>query len=169
MSKSSDAAIHDMNRKADRPRKGVQSPKPVAVPTPIPDEPQPEGSYRDFPVLAALPEMLLAYRDLQLQIAAISKLEAQKKELGQSIEALLLAAGAKTVTAGALRCTHVEVAGRKSISADRLLSFGVPADTIVAATVTGNPSSHIKVTAIDEAMHEARNGHGSPAELKYGS
>jgi hypothetical protein len=167
MSKSADAAIPSQQKQHDsRARKGVQAPAPVAVPAPaLPEADRPEGSYLDYPILGSLPELLLAYRDIQLQLAAMTKLEADKKRLGQSIEALLLAADAKSVTAGALRCTRVEVAGRKTLSSDKLLALGVPADTIVEATVVGNPSSYVKVTAIDEDMAEAKAGKGQSFTL----
>lgn len=159
MSKSSDAASAVMSKK--RERKGVQRPGPVAAPEPIPAEiNRPEGTYLDFPVLAQLPELLADYRSIQLQLAATAVLEKRRKELGQSIEALMLAAGAKSVTAGAIRCTHVETSGRKTLSADKLLQLGVSADVIVEATVVGKPSSSIRVTAIDEELDAAKQGNG---------
>lgn len=139
-------------------RKGVLRPGPVAAPAaPAPPD-GPDGSYRDYPVLADLPGLVAAYHDCQVQLAAASEIDKRRKDLGLQIEALLLVADVKSVTVGDLRTTRVETAGRKSISADALLALGVPADTIVAATVTSKPSSYVRIVPADEAVEASRSG-----------
>lgn len=134
-----------------------RKPVPVAPASASTAAQAPEGTYREHPALSTLPALVEEYRQLQLQLAALDTLDTRRKALGQDIEALLLAADQKTVTVGDLQITRVEVAGRKTLSADRLLALGVPADVIVQATSHGKPSSHVRVTVADAELSEARD------------
>ena len=117
------------------------------------------GTYTAHAVLSDLPRFVAEYRRLQLLIAEVAPYEAQKKAIGAEIQALLLAAGEKSVTVGDLRATFVESAGRKTLSQDRLLANGVSPDVIAASYEIGKPSSSVRVTKIDEEKEAATNGY----------
>jgi hypothetical protein len=152
---------------ASKTLKGVQSPKPVLVNTPQPNALS--GTYLDFPVLSDLPSAIAEYRRLILEIARVEPLQVQRKEVAALIEALLLAANAKSVTCGEFRATRVETQGRKTLSADLLLQNGCDADIIAKAYTFGKPSSSVRVTRMDDEKEQASNGYAAADGYAHGA
>lgn len=148
------------SKPAPKKAKGKMQGRPVAVPQAKPTtsaqplldlEPetdgalQPQGTYQEHPLLADLPELVAKQQALKAELKGMKAKEAEEKELREEIEALLLAAGVESVTCGDVTVARIEVEGRRTISQDALLALGVEADTIAAATETGEGYSYVSV------------------------
>lgn len=84
--------------------------------------------------------------------------ETNRKAMGEEIQAMLMAAGEKTVGVAGLRCTLSKGRSASQLSAQILLESGVDADVIAAATIPGTPYTYITVGPIDKPLREDDSG-----------
>jgi hypothetical protein len=76
--------------------------------------------------------------------------EGKKAALKEAIEAAMLMSDEKAVTAEGYRVSLVTKQGAKKISAEKLLSAGVSAMTIAAATECGKESTYVDIRKAKE-------------------
>lgn len=106
------------------------------------EEEIPRPDFREVGLGKPFAGKVIKYRMLQEQIKA---LEEERKEIGDSLGALLVTQGVKSVLCDGNTVTLVDTT-RSSLSKEKLLENGVSAAQISAAT-TVSQSTYVKVTA----------------------
>lgn len=88
-----------------------------------------------------------ALYDLKKQASELKKrIEVQQEKVKPLMEALWEAKEVKSVQVGEVRVTLSQIAGKKTLNAQKLLEQGVEAEVIEAATVVGKPSTQLRLT-----------------------
>lgn len=99
----------------------------------------------EYPDLVdCLPDMAVRYREL---LDTIKPLEAEKKELGKDINALLDAVGVKAIRGDGWLATYVDGGNIERIVPERLLELGLTLEDIEAATERKPKAGYVQVTA----------------------
>lgn len=102
-----------------------------------------DGSKKKF----TFDQLVVRYKEISAEIDFREKLKAEVKE---AVEAAILLSGEEKVLAEGYRVSLVHKAGSKKISAEKLLSAGVSAMTIAAATEQGRESTYVDIRKAKE-------------------
>jgi hypothetical protein len=133
--------------------------------------PAPEGTYREYPLLADLPKIVREYVQLQGEIdAVVAKHQARIDKLKADAEALLIISdpgdGNKTftVTVGDRRVQRQVRKGHKKIDESKLLEHGVLPSVIHASTVEGAPYSCILIQYAGKGQKQSETDDASTTQ-----